>query len=98
MDPENLRQMAECCDVDPWPIPIFSSENVMKRADLNDRGQAEYDRIVNEMMEEIEQIPSLPGAGHVLSCSHASHYRKVEKKYLPKLNEILNNSLYHNRK
>ena len=67
----------------------------MKRADLNDRGKAEYDRIVDEMMEEINQIPPLQCDRHVLSSSRGKYYLEIEKKYLPKLDEVLNNSLYH---
>ena len=60
----------------------------MTRKDLNEDARKEYDRIVDAMMNEIEAIPPLPSG--VLSCKHGNYYRGIEKKYLPKLAELLN--------
>lgn len=61
----------------------------MKRSDLNEERKKEYDQIIDEMMAEIENIPPLKGEGHVLSNHHNLYRREIEKKYIPRLKQIL---------
>lgn len=63
----------------------------MTRGDLSKEKQEEYDRIVDEMMKEIENRQSkLPTRKkNRLSCDIGNKlYQEVQKEYLPKFKEI----------
>lgn len=58
----------------------------MKREDLSGKKRAEYDRILSEMMAEIEHLPPLQP--NRLSHARNLEYRQIEKKYLPLLRDL----------
>lgn len=64
----------------------------MNRSQLNDEKKKEYDRIVDEMMAEIDSIPRENTVKHGFSNYLAKQYKQIEDKYLPKLNEILDSA------
>ena len=65
----------------------------MKRLELSSEKQKEYDEIINKMMSEIEELcESVPsGSMHYLDGEKTKIYREVTEKYIPILNDLLEN-------